>query len=255
MGYNKIPYMVLARERKRENFIINKKVLEHYVEGFQESINKKCLPESIRGLFKKEFERIEGYLNNCDIEFFDFKNDLFLKDFNILRFKLIPVGAELVDVYGGVPKSIIFRGGPGQLGKSLLFFGARKKGFFPYYQLHLDPRNLRDFNPEGWRQTYLRLADLLKCNSEMRGVLGASWFYDPGLADVSPHLTYLREVREKNGAIVLYWGESSIVRQDALSNSSTRRQLFEDRKYLPQSYFVIWGRREIIRWAENEKVH
>ena len=79
------------------------------------------------------------------------------------------------------------------------------------YQMHTDsndPLLMADFNDEGWTRFFRRTAMLLQSNSVM-GVIGASWFYDPALREVSPRLTYLRSLILDNGGISMKLGTST----------------------------------------------
>ena len=90
---------------------------------------------------------------------------------------------------------------------------------------------------------------MLALNPEIRGMWGGSWFYDPALERISPRLEYLRSVPQDNGAYVFY---SNIdINGGALSKSDTRKQAYEDGKYLPKSYSVIWPRRHLLDWAAS----
>ncbi|MFT6665748.1 MAG: hypothetical protein ACJA05_002619 [Porticoccus sp.] len=55
----------------------------------------------------------------------------------------------------------------------------------------MHPHFTKAFNPEGWMETYENLADLLAANPSLLGVQSTSWFLDPALMEVSPHLSYL----------------------------------------------------------------
>ncbi len=88
---------------------------------------------------------------------------------------------------------------------------------------------------------------MLKLHPEIRGVRTGNCFNDPVFETISPRLTYLRKMPQDNGAYVFY--SNVEINSGALAKSKTRQKLFEQRKYLPKSYAVIWPRRPLLAWA------
>lgn len=181
----------------------------------------------------------------------DLNSDLFHKDLALLAGRLLPVGAELIQPYAGIPRSLLVRGNARQFLRAVNYFLLRRKGFGDYCAFHMDGRQLQGFTPQGWRQTYRRIAEFLKLNVNIRGVFGSAWFYDPAVAEISPHLAYLREVREAGGARNFCYGVSAGVTSNALAKSRRRNALYREGRYTPRSYYLVWHRRELIDWAEK----
>jgi hypothetical protein len=80
-------------------------------------------------------------------------------------------------------------------------------------------------------------------NPHIRGLLATSWWYDPQLARVAPHLAFLREGSLEHGATLLRAGPSEGGRTAALAHSPERRQKFERGEYTPVNYAVVWTRK------------
>jgi len=119
------------------------------------------------------------------------------------------------------------------------------------YRMHTDandPFLMAEFNEDGWRNFCLRAAALLK-GSPVNGILGASWFYDPALKDVSPHLSYLRTLATDNGGISVRMGTSASDIESATRTSATRRRMYQSGRYLPKAYALIWLKEDMLRWA------
>lgn len=231
--------------------LLNKYLLISLLKGFYVD-NRVCkIPASIVELYQRDIKRIEMQLQQLDAEFYHLDNDAFLKDLAILSHRLIPVGAEYVFPYSGVPRSIIFKGGFLQLGKGLKAY-IESGGFYPFLELHAHVLNLKDFNPDGWRATYLRIAELLELNSDFKGVTSSSWFLDPELKNISPHLAYLREFPEEHGATILFSSYDKHGESGALEKSDKRRRLYESDEYKPAIYTRIWPRKKIIDWKNTE---
>jgi hypothetical protein len=148
---------------------------------------------------------------------------------------------------------VLFANRPGAFFEAMRFVTCELRGVMPVYAMHTDLNDaelLREFCPDGWIRFYRRVASLLEKQAEVKGIFGTSWFFDPKLESISPHLTYLRTIVTNNGGAVFYGGSSCQAVKDATLKSRTRRRLYEEKKYLPASYTVIWPRRKLISWAK-----
>lgn len=204
------------------------------------------LTPSVLSLYPRELKRICALCENPNLGYFRLENDPFLKDIAILTHRLIPVGAEFVVPDAGVPRSLMFRDGARQLFTVGWTCMAVCGGFSPFLELHAHPHSLTDFNAEGWQKTYRTLADLLRANPRLKGVFSSSWFLDPALKGVSPHLTYLREVPERGGAALVFSDIDSDGSSGALETSRTRRRMFVEGQYVPKIYARIWPRERLL---------
>jgi hypothetical protein len=231
----------------------HKLLLLHLVASFETRVARQPIPASVVGLLREEIGRIQREARDQPDDFYHFSNDLFLKDLGLCRFLLLPCGAELLEVGAGVPRRLLWRGGATQLLRGLYFFSVRTRGFRPFYSLHLDPRRLQDFSPEGWDRSYLRIAELLALNPDVKGVFGSAWFYDPRIETISPRLAYLRARRVEHGAWGFGYGSNPASLRDALARSDTRRRLYEAGEYVPIAYYLVWPRADLLRWAERAR--
>lgn len=210
-----------------------------------------CLPKNILCLCTDWFERILSDFSRQSEDFYDHTNDLFLKDLAVCGLRLIPVGGAWLTEVVGISRRFLLSGGVLQFMDASLFALFRSRGFKPFYQIHLDIRYLEGFSPQGRDQCYLGIADLLKLNSNVKGMCAVSWYYDLSLANISPHLLYLREGAEENGARFFRIGTTATDIKSATAKSATRRRLYHEGKYLPTSYLLIWPKREILLWADR----
>lgn len=229
----------------------NKYALLYAVTHFSLDESAYSIPSSVASLYMREFERIVHQVETFEDAFFDLANDQFLKDLAILTHRLIPVGAEFAEGGGGIPRRLVFAAGPLQCLTSLWFILFRCRGFSPFFALHTHTLALDDFNREGWLATYHRLAELLALNPRMKGWQSASWFLDPALETISPHLVHLRRVPVDNGAALLFVRHHGDGSSGALSKSKTRRRLFDEGKYIPATYMRVWPRNSIIAWSRR----
>ena len=80
-------------------------------------------------------------------------------------------------------------------------------------------------------------------------MFGAGWVFDPQLECISPRLMYLRNMPLHNGAKIYHVGEDRT--GNAIAKSKTRLNLYNEGKYVPQAYILIWPRKELIAWANQ----
>lgn len=207
------------------------------------------VPDAVLALYPGELARILGAAKSNAV---DLSHDRWLKNLAIAAGRLLPVGAEFADIHSGIPRSMPWRlGARGSL-QALRCIVLECGGFTPFFELHAHPDQLADFTPQGWDASYHRLAALLEHNPAYKGVMAASWFRDPALATISPRLSYLREVPEKNGARMFHVGSDREGRSGALARSATRRRLFGEGRYVPNIYMMIWPRKALLAFNAGE---
>ena len=226
-------------------------VLAFLITDFDNRIKGLRVPRSILSLLAVSFQRILAQLANAENSFYSLGNEPFCKDLALCRLKLLPCGAELIDIYSGVPRSILFRDDLQQFVRCTRFFLHRGSGFRPWYESHWDRRLIRSFTPQGYDQCYLRIAELLQLNPAIKGMVGFSWWFDPALESISPNLTFLRKVPLENGAQLFRAGTSAAATRTATHLAAERKQLYDSGKYLPTIYLLVWARKDMLEWANR----
>lgn len=229
----------------------NKCILLRLIEQFLERTEKSeyNLPESIASQFHINFQRILSEIDSFDDEHFNPSNDLFLKDLGICRQKLIPVGMRVIESNSGYSRKVLISRGWKQFFKFLYFYIFIERNNKNFCQTHVHLSIVKHFNPEEIHESYLRVAELLEINPQIKGLFGASWYYDPALERVSPHLTYLRTQQEENGAWIFYIEPEKS--GDPFARSKTRKKLFEEGKYKPELYLSVWPRKSILAYKQK----
>ncbi|WP_143467509.1 hypothetical protein [Leptolyngbya ohadii] len=215
-------------------------------------------PEEVIWFYKRHFSWVFENLiaqtskdvSYQNIDYYDYSNDLFLKDLGICSLRVFPVGAQVVELLG-ISRRFILNQGLSQFLQSSFFYLTKMGSNSPFYHVHLDPRWLSEFNQGGWHRFFKIMAEMLRRNPEVKGVFGSSWFYDPHLETISPGLLYLRKIPELGGAKTFKWGNSPMDVENATCKSARRKQLYEQGKYVPTSYIFIWSRQDLIQWAAN----
>jgi len=213
------------------------------------------LPEDVELLYEANFRRImrdiETSMARPTLYMYPFSP--FCKDLALCTLRLVPAGVEKVHASRLPRRMFVTAGLRGGL-DALRFALPPQRGLGPYYQMHLhsqDVQAMRAFNPRGWAEFYLRIAELLRRNPGTKGVFGTAWFRDPALARVSPRLVYLRTMITDNGGRLFPLGRCGANGiRDATAKSATRRELYEKGEYTPMDYLVVWPRKELLAWAD-----
>lgn len=229
---------------------LHKILLLELIGRFPDRVKKLKIPDSIRAIFGFELERIFNLVKDGGDFNFNWANDLFAKDMAIATFRLIPVGPALIEI-SGYSRRVLINETDRIIG-NLWFYLFKAKGAFPFYEIHTHLANLKEFNPDGWHQVYLRVADLLRLNPEIKGLERGSWLVDPALSRVSPRLEYLRLVPCANGARIFFIREEG-EKSGAFSTSQTRRELHAAGKYTPRSFLLVWPRKDLLDYADKSR--
>ena len=205
----------------------------------------------IRTIYDREIDRLLTIIETNDGAYeFDFSNDSYVKDLQCFTGRMVACGAQVADLQSGMPRRLILSDGLANLPTNLIF-ALRAGGFSPYCEIHTHTPTLNDFNPDGWDRCYLCIAEICRGNRSIKGMIGSSWFYDPDLETISPNLAYLRRRPLENGAKLFRIGPLPASKRDALATSKTRRKYYEEGKYTPTHYALVWSRDELLRWADS----
>ncbi|WP_163832475.1 hypothetical protein [Spartinivicinus ruber] len=175
--------------------------------------------------------------------------DCYLKDLALCSGRIFPAGARLVEPYSSIQRALVISGGFSQALK-FINMQAHTRSLKNFFRLHTHLEELEEFTPEGWQNTCLLLADMLILNPQINGLIGGSWFYDPAISKISPHLEYVQQLIIKNGGFSFY-AETEGENSDSLIKSNKRRQAFNNGQYTPKCYVIIWPRQALLKWAKK----
>ena len=90
---------------------------------------------------------------------------------------------------------------------------------------------------------------MLKIDESIKGLARTSWYFDPKIKMISPHLSYLQELPLKNGAHLFYVGADHS--GSALEKSKSRLMLYNKGDYTPMNYLLVWPRDALLAWSEK----
>jgi hypothetical protein len=198
----------------------------------------------------RQFARIlahdHGFASECDLA-----SDVYMKELGLARLRLYAGASNLIDPQAGVARSLLWRGGLAQLLPRALLF-ARTGGFKPFFEIHAHKLYMEEFSAEGRRECYRCCAELYALHPELRGMYAGSWFYDPAIAALSPHLAYLREDPMAGGSACLFVVHSEEAVRYSTAKSGKRRAAHAAGSYRPATYALVWPRRAQIAWARQQ---
>jgi len=245
----------LEREQgtaRRAEFV--RGVLQALIERGRPRIGTLNLPDAVKARTEREYRRIEKELAKAGDEHFDLAHHTMRCDFRIVGFGRIPVGLHHIEI-SGVPRRLLWSGGARQAWRAATLLTSAG-GWTPFYRSHfthgIKPwAFLMVYTPDALAEWHHNVADCLRLNPHIRGLLASSWWYDPQLAHVAPHLAFLREGSIAHGGILLRSGSSEGAGRFALANSPERQRMHAAGEYEPVSYSVVWTRRALIDWADH----
>ncbi|MFC5460202.1 hypothetical protein [Massilia niabensis] len=208
------------------------------------------LPPRVLNHQLRQFARIvahdDAFAFECSLA-----SDAYMKELGLARLRLYAGASNLIDPQAGVARSVLWKGGPLQLLRRALLF-ARIGGFKPYFEIHAHKLYMEEFSAEGRRECYRCCADLYALHPEMLGMYAGSWFYDPAVARLSPHLAYLRDDAVAGGCACLFVAHDEQAVSYSTAKSEKRRAAWAAGTYRPATYALVWPRRAQIAWARRE---
>ena len=243
---------VEAAEGPERRAALVRDTLRRLVDIHRPKIAALTLPAAVKALVEKEYARIERSLQNAPDSSFDLSSHSMRCDFRIVGFGRTPVGVEHIEL-GGVPRRLLWTGNAAQaisVAKVLIEAG----GAAPFYSAHLTHgikpwAFLMAYNSDTLAAWHRHVAECLQLNPRVRGLIASSWWYDPQMVRVAPHLAFLREGSLAHGAILAAAGPTDGSRALAVANSPERAQLVASGAYQPSTFSVIFTRQALLRWA------
>jgi hypothetical protein len=235
----------LQSDRPELSSILLQFLLMRLIAGFSSENLAFNITDEIAELYQQSFARILGQSMP------EKADDSYLKDLALASGALFPAGERVVEPFSVLQRSLMFNAGVRQ---SLQFIksGLLAGGYKPVFRLHVHLAEQSRLSEPSWRQTCRRLAQMLEINSDIRGIVGSSWYYDPQVPAISPHLAFINKLLAENDA---YWFFSHIEGSNsgAFATSQTRKQAFDGGKYLPRNYVVFWPRSRVLSWYQKVK--
>ena len=212
-------------------------------------VERLSLPASILALYPDAFDRLADFLKSTISEPYDLTNDFFRKDIRFVLGLTVPCGTFVVDLFSRVHLRTILLSflRSGDVTTIIRYLNIR--GYGPWLHMHIEQRYLTELNEKAHDRMYMRIAELLKGRRDVRGTTGSSWLYDPQLLKIGTRHAYIRLRPLERGAFFLKHGQGNV--EQATVSSKSRRRLYDEGKYVPIEYSMLWPRKELIAWAEQ----
>ncbi len=247
----------VARERGPETRAdLLRNVLGRMVAQNAEKIDALNYPRNLRALVHAEFQRIADSLKDATPQSLDLEHYAMRADLRIACFSRIPAGVSHLESCT-IPRSLAYRGGIRQAARFLKMLG-RTGGVGPFYGSHVATdiaahpmAFLRRYTPATRKEVYRNVAACLEMNPSHRGLVSASWWFDPEVTDTNRVLAKLGETMLQNGAFLFRYKSDADAMHNALVNSPARQKLYDQGKYTPTTYFVVWPRDALLAWAKT----
>lgn len=151
----------------------------------------------------------------------------------------------------GVPRSFFFKAGTSASFSLARFILGKTKGLFPFWEIHV---NARRRIPSAILEkeadaSYRSMAENLLHHPEIRGMMTASWLFDPRLGAVSPRLAWIHRNLAARGAGFF---DIEVAPENAgfLVGSQERQIAYRQGAYRPSTTLVLWPRSAILAWAQ-----
>ncbi len=172
-------------------------------------------------------------------------DDRFRKDLALLALRMLPCVSHVV-CRSGLPRRTLLRRINLRNGSTVRVLLALRGRLRPMLENHVHPDMLDRFDAHGRSTCYRLVAQLLRQRPQLMGLMGTSWYYDEAVGQVSPKLSYLRQVPADHGGIFLDAPNSADAIHSALARSQHRRALHEAGRYHPTNVTMVWPRRSLL---------
>ena len=132
---------------------------------------------------------------------------------------------------------------------SLVVF--RWHGFRPAFVCHMPvTRPLIALREREALKAYYRMAQSMKLQPEVKGLIAAAWLHSPVTFEVSPHLAWLNKVFAEHGAVIATIGPAA-PDSGVLVGSAERQRAFEEGRFKPTIGLIVWNRGDMLAWAAD----
>jgi hypothetical protein len=230
-----------------------KRLVLRLIEDHPSRLRRLALPDAVRELYPSTLRRIAHGIAGIPHEAYVAASGDFWRDLRLASQLTVPLTASRVlDRIAFLPRSFYRDMGLRENLRCLRSVVLRLHGLGPLFRVHIDERDLSEFDEAGWDRAYLRAAEMLRLYPKTRGTVGTSWTLDPQLDRLSPRLSYARQCQLDHGAFLRREGPSELTTQRALAKSSARRRAYERGEYVPTTYTIVWPRRDLLRWADGK---
>ncbi len=231
--------------------LYQKLALAYLMQNSLEQIRPKTLPEKINIELFNWYQRVVNDFTRQSDDYYDSTKNDFIADILVCSLKSLPIGGAWRIEIRRIGFRLFITFNILHLYRILSFLFFRTGGIRNFCIIHTVPRNILRFNCQQMNYAYKQIGELMMHNSKIKGIYRNSWFLNPNLKEISPDLSYLREIPQRNGAKFFKTGTYEQNIRNSLHLSQHRRKLYEEGKYLPTQYAYIWRRKDFLTWLDR----
>jgi len=195
-------------------------------------------------------QRIYQYWGTATVTELQTVDDSLLKDIGLLTGALFPCAERVVEPCSALQRSLVYNNGFAQ-GWRFIRALISARGNKPVCRLHIHLAEINGLSAAGWRLTWIELAQLLLLNPQLKGVVGACWFYDPDIGIISPKLSFIKEQLIDIQAS-WFFSHNETEQSGAFVRSASRKQAFLDGHYQPRNYVIFIPRARLLTWYKRQ---
>ena len=221
-------------------------IATHESRWSEENLDVRLKPE-----FVDSYHRILDFVERGGSSSMRMNQDNYAKEFAICLHRLIPGGGQLIDPGGGIGRRILVRPPAAGLPRKIWYMVVTCGGFSPFAEFHTHQRMRHLFTADAWEYSFRLLPLVFRSYPSLKGVVGASWFFDPQVASITPSLGFVRNVSERWGGIIMRDAVYPSTTADAISMGGPRRERHERGKYYPVSYVMVAAKSRILEHAAD----
>lgn len=205
------------------------------------------VPEDVVQLFLQEFEWLAG-ARGSELQRFEGGQHTFTAICKLVSLRRFPAGQVHWEV-SGLPRSTFLRV-KGLDRARLVGAVLRLGGFAPVVVPHMPWRRQLVLLERQQHLSLYRIAETMRRQTEIRGLIAEAWFHAPDTYKVSPHLAWVNRVFLEWGGVVVNSGPAG-ADSGVYERSEVRRRLAEEGKFEPSLGLVVWPRRAMLEWAAH----
>ena len=154
----------------------------------------------------------------------------------------------------GLPRSLLHRVRPlSALIRLLSVVALQWRAFHPAFFIHMPVANpVYTLLEREALKSYYRMAQSMKLQPEVKGLIAAAWLHSPATFEVSPHLGWLNKLFAEHGAVIATIGPAASD-SGVLVGSAERQRAFEEKRFKPTIGLIVWSRADVLAWAADHQ--
>lgn len=150
----------------------------------------------------------------------------------------------------GIPRSTMLRASPRGVLRLAWHVATRFRGRAPVFFNHLAWRRRTLVLSEAEQlRSYHRIAESMRLQPTIRGMVAGAWFHSPDTYRVSPHLAWMNRAFLENGGIVEICGPAAHD-SGVFAGGAERRRAFDAGTFTPTLGLALWPRAALLGWAD-----